>query len=121
MPRNLLMYEKITHLSSRQISRTECLRISWLTTADSPTGPFTYTGAAKTVTNSSWGDQDLFVDDDGTGYLLGTRIGGGVPAEDSRRVIVEQLAPSVLSFARKPVLLVSRTQCCVPIASQARR
>ena len=66
-------------------------------TSSSPTGPFSYTGAAKTLTNSSWGDLDLFVDDDGVGYMLGTRIGGGVPAADSRRVIVERLSPDFLS------------------------
>jgi hypothetical protein len=54
-------------------------------TADAPTGPFTYMGAARTKTNSSWGDFDLFVDDDGSGFLIGTRIGGGVPAGDARR------------------------------------
>ena len=66
-------------------------------TSDTPAGPYDYTGRAKTLTSGGKGDMDLFTDDDGTGYVVMTRIGSGVPQEDQRRALVERLAPDFLS------------------------
>lgn len=66
-------------------------------TADNVTGPYTYTGPATLTTPGGVGDLDLFVDDDGQGYVVATRIGAGVPRSASRRVVVERLRPDFLA------------------------
>lgn len=69
-------------------------------TADNIAGPYTYAGAVNLSTMGGMGDMDLFVDDDGAGYAVMTRIGGGVAATNQRRLVVEQLAPDFLSGLR---------------------
>ena len=68
-------------------------------TADHPSGPYEYNGIVETQTAGNLGDLDLFIDPaDGTGYVAMTRCcGAPIPPELDRRIVVERLAPDLLS------------------------
>ncbi|HEX2092724.1 MAG TPA: family 43 glycosylhydrolase [Longimicrobiaceae bacterium] len=81
--------------------------------SDSPTGPFVERGVPRLAFNTDAapglinnGDQNLFVDRDGTGYLVYTEW-----AKGQGNVIVEQLTPDYLNGTGRHVSLgVSRTE-----------
>ena len=59
--------------------------------SENPTGPFRTINGNVSVKNKSGGDHNLFVDRDGSGYLIYTSV------KDDFAVIVEKLAPDFLS------------------------
>eukprot|EP00730_Choanoeca_flexa_P015117 TRINITY_DN6860_c0_g1_i1.p1 TRINITY_DN6860_c0_g1~~TRINITY_DN6860_c0_g1_i1.p1 ORF type:complete len:362 (+),score=60.38 TRINITY_DN6860_c0_g1_i1:2-1087(+) len=63
-------------------------------TSATPEGPFAVQNENITMAHAAPGDFDLFVDDDGTGYLIYTSVNEG------HNISVEQLAPDMLSSTR---------------------
>jgi hypothetical protein len=74
-------------------------------TAPAPGGPWTLEQGGEVAAPS--GDGNLFVDTDGTGYLIRTDIPGHVATGSSHELVVERLTPDYLSVsgvsARLPV------------------
>ncbi|HEU0076310.1 MAG TPA: family 43 glycosylhydrolase [Longimicrobiaceae bacterium] len=81
--------------------------------SDTPTGPFVERGAPRLAFNTDAaqgqinnGDENLFVDDDGTGYVIYTEWARG-----NGDVVIEQLTPDYLNGTGKYVRLgVRRTE-----------
>lgn len=59
-------------------------------TSDAPTGPFTTVRETAKISRASGGDHNLFVDEDGTGYLIYTWY------KEKCSVIIERLTPDFL-------------------------
>jgi hypothetical protein len=64
-----------------------------VSTSDQPQGPFQVANMDEPLTRKSKGDHNLFVDDDGTGYIVYTS------PHDDFRLVVEKLTPDYLHGA----------------------
>ena len=67
-------------------------------TSDSPAGPFVYSGAVpvRYTWEGGVGDFELFVDDDGAGYVPYKRT-GAAPGDYGHRMTLQQLSPDFLN------------------------